>query len=132
MDDGKLANEMTLEGIAKQLTEMDASLKSVDATVKTLNADMTAMKGDMTAMKGDMKAMDARMTDGFASVDQQLNDAKIRDEEAHKLLKFSLEANVALRESTESRFTAVDKKLDEEVGLLQDVLRHVQRRQTTR
>lgn len=99
MDDGRLANEMTLEGIATQLKELSAS------------------------MKQDLARLDSKMTDGFKRVDEQLNDAKIRDEEAHSLLKFSLEAREALRETTETRFDEMQKKQDEEIGLLKDVLR---------
>ena len=62
---------------------------------------------------------------GFQRVDEQLNAARIRDEEMHSLLKFSFEAREGLRESMENRFDAIERKHDDEIGLLKDVLRHV-------
>jgi hypothetical protein len=62
---------------------------------------------------------------GFRRVHEQLNAAKIRDEEAHGLLKFSLEAREGLRESMEQRFDVMGNKHDQEIDLLKDVLRHV-------
>ncbi len=89
--------------------------------------DINGVKGEMAGMradlKGDIRSLDSRMEQGFRRVDDELNAARIRDEEAHSLLKFGLEAREALRESMESRFDATDKKHDEEIGLLKDVLR---------
>ena len=65
------------------------------------------------------------MRSGFTRVDEELNKAKIRDEELHGLLKFSLEAREGLRESIEQRFDEMGKKQDQELDLLKDVLRHV-------
>lgn len=56
-----------------------------------------------------------------------LNESKIRDEELRRLTKFGLEAREVLKESIEARFDAADKKHDEEIGLLKDVLRAVRR-----
>lgn len=95
MDDGKLADAMTLDGIAIQLKELAATVARLDRKV----------------------------TEGFERVDVQFNDAKIRDEAAHSLLKFSLEAREALRETTEARFDEMQKKQDQEIGLLKDVLK---------
>lgn len=97
MDDGRLPGEMTLDGIAKRLGAIDAKLAGLEAEMRS----------------------------GFTRVDEKLNDAKIRDEELHGLLKFSLEAREGLRESMEQRFDVTSNKHDQEIDLLKDVLRHV-------
>jgi hypothetical protein len=97
MDDGRLPGEMTLDGIAKRLDAIDARLGGLDVEMRS----------------------------GFTRVGEELNKAKIRDEELHGLLKFSLEAREGLRESMEQRFDVMGKKQDQEVDLLKDVLRHV-------
>ncbi|MEO8681283.1 MAG: hypothetical protein ABI665_19690 [Vicinamibacterales bacterium] len=118
MDDAKLADDMTLNGIAKQLEAIRADLQGV-------KSDVAGVKSDLVGVKSDMQSMDTRMSEGFRRVDEGLNAAKIRDEEAHRLLKFGLEAREGLRESIEARFDETDKKHDEEIGLLKGVLRSV-------
>lgn len=88
MDDARLANEMTLDGIARQLN---------------------AIRDDIAGVKTEMR-------DGF-------NASKIRDEELRCLAKMGLEANQGLLETTTARFDATDRKHDEEISLLKDVLR---------
>ncbi len=161
MDDARLAGEMTIEGIARQLEAIRADIngaqEAIRADITGMKGDITGMKGDITGMKGDITGMkggiasgftglkrdiqslDARMQDGFhtiderfhkvderfGKVDEELNAARIRDGEAHSLLKFGLEAREGLRESMEACFDATDRKHDEEISLLKDVLRSV-------
>ncbi len=95
MDDARLADEMTLDGIAKQLKE--------------IRADLGAVKSDLGAVKDEMKA-------GF-------NASRIRDEELRSLAKLGLEANQGLLETTTARFDVTDKKHGEEISLLKAALR---------
>ena len=90
MDDGKLANEMTLDDIGKRLETLQTEVRS-----------------------------------GFTRVDEELNAAKIRDEKAHDLLKFSLETHEGLRESMATRFDEVERKQDEQIDLLKHAVRHL-------
>lgn len=60
MDDGRLPGEMTLDGIAKRLDAIDTKLGGLEAEMRS----------------------------GFTRVGEELNKAKIRDEELHGLLKF--------------------------------------------
>ena len=76
-------------------------------------------------LKRDIRSLDSRMEQGFRRVDEELNAARIRDEEAHRFLKFGLEAREALRETMEARFYATDTKHAQEIDLLKDVLRAV-------
>lgn len=146
MDDARLANEMTLEGIAKRLdgidnkltavdnkistldskvSALDSKVSTLDSKVGTLDGKVTGLEATVTSLKSDVATLDQRMTAGFKSVDQQLNAAKIRDEELHGFMKYGLEAREALRESMETGFSAIDKKLDQDIGLVKDVLRHL-------
>ena len=59
MDDARLAGEMTLEGIARQL--------------EGIKSDLTDLKADVSGLKGDVTA-------GFRRVDEELGATKIRDE----------------------------------------------------
>lgn len=116
MDDARLANEMTLDGIARQL-------EAIRSDVAGVKSDMTDMKSDMTGMKSETARLKDEMRDGFWKIGEDLNAARIRDEELHRLMTFGLEAREGLRESVETRFDATDKKHDEEIDLLKDVLR---------
>ena len=126
MDDARLASEMTLDGIARQLETIRADLGGLRSE---LRGEVGGLKGEMTRrraeLKGDILSLDSRMEQGFRRVDEELNAARIRDEEAHRLLKFGLEAREALRETVQTRFDATDTKHAEEIDLLKDVLRAV-------
>ncbi len=135
MFDVRLASEMTLEGISAQLKELtntvtgiSVSVTEVKASVTDLNARVTDVTASVTDVKASVSSLDRRMTAGFTRVDEQLNAATVRDEELRGLMKFSLEANVALRESMETRFAAVDKKQDDEIGLVKNVIRDLSAR----
>jgi hypothetical protein len=97
LDDAKLSNEMTLDDIGQRLVAIDEMVTSLQDEVRS----------------------------GFKRVDQELNAAKIRDEEAHRLLEFSLESRERLRESVDARFDKADKKHDEQIDLLKQVVQHL-------
>lgn len=111
MDDGRLPVEMSLENIAKGLAAIKEQVTSIDKRLDGIDKRFDGIETNVKA--------------GFLQVNEGLNAAKIRDEEAHSLLKFSLEAREGLRESMNDRFDAMERKQDEDIGLLKDVLRHV-------
>ncbi len=124
MDDARLADEMTLDGIAKQLDAIRSDIADVKtdlAGVKTglanVNADVTGLRTDGTSMRGELAALRTEMREGFAA-------SKIRDEKLRSLAKLGLEANQGLLETITARFDATDKKHGEEISLLQLVLRN--------
>jgi len=137
MDDARLANEMTLDGIAKQLTEIRADLSEVKADLGGVKADLSEVKADLGGVKADLGGVKAglgglkeivaagfqKVDDRFTKVDEQLGASRLRDEELRSLAKLGLEANQGLLETTTARFDATDKKQGEEIGLLKDVLR---------
>jgi len=135
---------MTLEGIAEQLKELkdtvSAGFKAVDQRFDGVDEKFKGINEKFKGIDEQFKGVDEQFKgigeqfkgigeqfkgigEQFKGIDQKLNDAKVRDEELRGLMKFGLEANVALRESMETRFEAVNKKQDEEIGLLKDVIR---------
>ena len=137
MDDARIANEMTLDGIARRLDSIQSDLVTVKqdvAAIKTdvavlktdvavLKTDVAVLKTDVAGLKTDVGGLMYEVKSGFERVDSELNDARIRDEELRALMKFGLEAREALRESMTTRFDQTDKMHAEEIGLLKDVLR---------
>ena len=97
MDDAKLPNGMTLDDIGRRLVAIDKKVTSLQAEMQT----------------------------GFKRVDEELNAARIRDEEAHRLLTFSLEAREGLRESVETRFEEADRKHGQQIDLLKQAVHHL-------
>ena len=109
---------MTLDDIGQRLD-------AIDRKVTSLQADMSEVKPNVASVQSNLTALQVEVRSGFRRVDEELNAAKIRDEEAHRLLKFSLEAREGLRESMEVRFDAVEKKQDEQIDLLKHAVHHV-------
>lgn len=118
MDDAKLPNGMTLDDIGQRL--------------ETLQSDVTSLKSSVQSVQSNLTSLQAEVRSGFTRVDEELNAAKIRDEKAHDLLKFSLEARDGLRESMDARFDAVEKKQDEQIDLLKHAVRHLATSRTER
>jgi hypothetical protein len=100
----------TRGGLATKVGELDTRVGGLDTKVGGLDTKVGGLQAEMRS--------------GFKRVDEKLNEAKIRDEELHGLLKFSLEAREGLRESMEQRFDVMGNKHDQEIDLLKDVLRH--------
>ena len=123
MDDARLANEMTLDGIAKQLTEIRADLSEVKADLSGVKGDLGGVKAGLGGLKEIVAAGFQKVDDRFTKVDEQLGASRVRDEELRSLAKLGLEANQGLLETTTARFDATDKRHGEEIGLLKDVLR---------
>jgi septation ring formation regulator EzrA len=87
---------MTLEDIAKQIGEM---------------------RGEFGGLRGELADLKRTVTEGFDA-------SKTRDEELRDLMKFSLEAREALRETVNDRFDQTDRKFDDQILLLKDVIKH--------
>jgi chromosome segregation ATPase len=148
MDDGRIATEMSMDEIARQLGAIRSDITSIknDMTAVTtdlavMKTDMTDVKADMTDLKTDMTVMKTDLTNVQATVsglstglmdlksemESGFNDSKMRDEELRDLMKFGLEAREALRETVEARFDETGRKHDDQISLLKDVLKDVRR-----
>ena len=118
MDDARLSTGMTLDDIGRRLDTLQSDMTSVKSNVGSLQADAGSLHSTLASLQAEVRS-------GFKRVDEELNAAKIRDEEAHHLLKFSLEAREGLRESVETRFEEADRKHDEQIDLLKQVVHHL-------
>ena len=134
MDDAKLAHGMTLDDIGQKLvaidekvTSLQADMTSVKSSVGSLTSNVGSLESNVGSLHANLASLQSEVRSGFKRVDDALNAAKIRDEEAHRLLKFSLEAREGLRESVEARFEEADKKHDEQIDLLKQVVQHLAR-----
>lgn len=137
MDDAKLAHRMTLDDIGQRLvaidekvTSLQADMTAVKSSVGSLESNVGSLQSDVGSLHTNLASLQSEVRSGFKRVDEALNAAKIRDEEAHRLLKFSLEAREGLRESVENRFEVADRKHDEQIDLLKHVVQHFATEQT--
>jgi chromosome segregation ATPase len=153
MDDARLSNGMTLDDIGQRLVAIDkkvtslqvdmsavkstvgslqsnvgslqSNVGSLQSNVGSLQSNVGSLQADAGSLQSTLASLQAEVRSGFKRVDEELNAAKIRDEEAHRLLKFSLEAREGLRESVEARFEEADKKHDDQIDLLKQVVQRL-------
>lgn len=99
MDDGRLAGEMTLEGLGETVRKINDRLEAIDSKMTAMDSRIGAMDSKMSAMDSKMSAMDSKIDgvavetrQGFTRVDTGLRQAKIRDERLQSLMTFGLEA----------------------------------------
>ena len=73
------------------------------------------------------ESLEQRMNKRFEGLEQKMdqgfNDSKSRDEHLLGLTRFNLEADEVLRDSMMRRFDDADRKHDEQISLLKDVVR---------
>jgi DNA anti-recombination protein RmuC len=100
---------MPLDDIGKRLDALLSDVAALTSYVHSLQTNLTSLRAEVQS--------------GFKRVDEELNAAKIRDQEVQRLLKFSLHAGEGLRESVETRFDESDVKQDEQIDLLKQVVR---------
>ena len=117
MDDGMLGGAMTLQELGGQLLEMRQEMLETRQEMRTgfevLRGDVNTPTAEVATLGVRTATLDSKVTVGF--------------EQTHALLRFGLEAREALRESMDARFDAADRKHDEQIGLLKDVLRDLRR-----
>lgn len=97
-----------------------------DDTGKRLDAllsDVAALTSLVHSLQANLTSLRAEVQSGFKRVDDELNAAKIREQELQRLLKFCLQAGEGLRESVEARFDDSDVKQDEQIDLLKQLAR---------
>ena len=92
MDDGRLGDEMTLLGIAKQLEVIRTELSGVKADLSGVKAGLSEVKSEL---KGDIKALDGKMTIEF--------------EETRRVVKLAFENVQMLDEKIDRRFDDTDR-----------------------
>jgi hypothetical protein len=76
----------------------------------------------LDALGKKVDAIDTRFDALEEKVDEGFKDSKIRDEELRGLMTFGLEAREVLRDEMHRRFDDTDRKHEEELTLLKDML----------
>lgn len=99
MDDGRIGGEMTLEGIAKQLSEMHVEMRSEFASVR---AQISTVDGKLT---GKVESLEHKM--------------KIEFEETRRVARLGFEAVEILREEVGRRFDETDRAHADQHSLLE-------------
>ena len=120
--------QMALDDVARELANLRTEMAGVRSDVVGVKTELAGVKSGVAGVKSELAVMKTEMTEGFTRVDEQLNAAKVRDEHLHDLMKFGLEAREALRESIEDRFDRTERKHDEQIRLLGDVVKTISRR----
>lgn len=117
--DGKVSS------LDQKISTLDEKFTTLDGKVSTLDGKVTQLDGKVSTVDGKVSTLDGRVSTLAGSISDLKTEMRIQFDETHRLLKFGLEAREALRENMEGRFAAVDRKHDQEIGLLKDVLRSV-------
>lgn len=110
MDDGRIGDGMTLEGIAKQLAEIRSGLDAVRSDVNAVRSDVAAVRSNVRSVDGKVDTLGNKMTVEF--------------EETRRVINLGFGNVDILDDKVGRRFDATGKKHDDEIGLLKDVLRH--------
>ena len=80
-------------------------------------------------MKAFEERLEERLDGRFASFEERINHSmKVQFEETRGLIRFSLEAVDALRETTERGFAEMRADHEEQTTLLKDAVKHVRQR----
>lgn len=109
VDDGKLENGMPLDDLGKRLDVLLSDVAALTSYLQSLQTNLTSLRAEVQS--------------GFKRVEEELSAARSRDQELHRLLKFSVQAGEGFRESVEARFDDADVKQDEQIDLLKQVVR---------
>ena len=70
-----------------------------------------------------LDTIDTRLSTLEQKVDDGFNASRVRDEELHRLTRFGLEADEIIADSIKRRLDESNRKHDEQIGLLKDVIR---------
>jgi len=90
-DDGRIGDEMTLAGIAKQLEGIREDLTAVRSDIKAVQSDVKAVQSDIKSHDGKFQSLDGKLT----ALDHKMT---IEFEETKRLINLSFESTQMLRE----------------------------------
>ena len=125
MDDGRIGDEMTLEGIAKRLdslsseistqisSQISAEIGSVRADIKSLDRKFQSLDGKFQSLDGKLTALDHKMTIEF--------------EETRRVVNLGFESVQMLDEKVDRRFDETDRALAAHKSLLEAAVVSVSR-----
>ena len=117
-----------VDGINAEIGGLKADVGGIKADLLDIKSDVTVIKSDIGDMKSDIGGLKYEVVAGFKRVDDELDAARIRDEEMRGLIKLNFEALQGHRQSTDAKFETVTTEIREQSDLLNSVLVHVRRR----
>ena len=102
MDDGRIGDEMTLEGIAKRLDALSSEISTqissqISAEIGSVRADIKSLDGKFQSLDGKLTALDHKMTIEF--------------EETRRVVNLGFENVQMLDEKVDRRFDETDRAL---------------------
>lgn len=122
-----MADEMTLEDLAGQITEVARGLRELRDEVREQGDALRDFRGGLReqgdALRAEFREQgEALRTDLRREVRNEIDGLKthmdLRFEETHRLIRLSLEGQAIQQESVARRFDEADRKLDEQTDLL--------------
>ena len=97
MDDGRIGDEMTLAGIARQLKGIREDLIAVRSDVKAVQSDVKAVQSDVKSHDGKFQSLDGKLT----ALDHKMT---IEFEETRRVINLGFENVEMLDEKMDRRF----------------------------
>ncbi len=112
MDDGRIGDEMTLEGIAKQLKGIRSDLEAVRSDVTAVRSEVTAVRSDVKSVDGKFQSLDGKLT----ALDHKMT---IEFEETRRVVNLGFESTQMLRDEVGRRFDDTDRAHADHKALLE-------------
>ena len=109
---------MTLEDIARQLDTIDTRLSTLERKV-----DDGFSASEKRSLLSSVANLESKIEDVESKVEDGFNASRIRDEELHRLTRFGVEADEIIADSINRRLDESNRKQDEQIGLLKNVIR---------
>ena len=118
MDDGRIGDEMTLEGIAKRLDSLSSEISTqissqISAEIGSVRADIKSLDRKFQSLDGKLTALDHKMTIEF--------------EETRRVVNLGFENVQMLDEKVDRRFDETDRALAAHKSLLEAAVVSVSR-----
>jgi SMC interacting uncharacterized protein involved in chromosome segregation len=123
MDSKMSTMDSKMSGMDSKMSAMDSRIGAMDSRIEAMDLKIGALDSKIDAVDSKVDAVADEMRSGFKRVDEQLNQARVRDEALHSMMKFGLEARDILRDEIGRRFDAADQRFDEQFDLLQAALK---------
>ncbi len=115
MDDGRIGDEMTLAGIAKQLEGIREDLTAVRSDIKAVQSDVKSHDGKFQSLDGKFQSLDGKLT----ALDHKMT---IEFEETRRVVKLGFESVEMLDEKIDRRFDDTDRAHADHKSVLEAAL----------
>ena len=118
---------MTLDDIARKLDTIDTRMSTLERKVDDgFNASGSAMgslRSGLATLEVKVDTLEEKLDTLEGKLDDSSRASQIRDEELHRLTRFGLEADEVIADSINRRLDESNRKHDEQITLIKDVIR---------